>query len=95
MRQIFFANRLRLDDFAGLDTTGADANALVRCIDLGLYRLEIDIPAATGDVMRMRYIVAELRLLAANFTDLCHDLYPDDRKFVRMWMRPKLRVSCI
>ena len=95
MRQIFLANRLCLDDFAGLDTAGTHANALIRRIDLGLYRLEIDIPAAAGDVMRMRYIVAELRLLAANFTDLCHDSCPDDRKFMRMWMRAKLRVSCI
>jgi hypothetical protein len=67
---------LRLDDFAGLDAAGADADSLAGRVYLRLDRLEINIPAATRDVVRVGHVVAELRLLAANFTYLCHDLYP-------------------
>lgn len=63
---------LRLDDLAGLDATGADANALVRCIHPGLHCLQIDVPPPPRDVVGVRDVVAELRLLAANFTYLCH-----------------------
>lgn len=81
--------KLRLDHFAGLNAPGADANALARRVHLGLDRLQIDVPAATGNVVRVRDIVTELRLLAADFTDLCHDSYPEIADFVRMWMCPE------
>lgn len=64
--------RLCLDHFSGLDATGADANALAGRIDFGLHRLQVDIPAAPRDVVRVRDVIAELRLFAANFTYLCH-----------------------
>ena len=36
---------------------------------LGLYRVQIHIPAALGDVVRVRDVVAELRTFAADFTN--------------------------
>ena len=76
---------LRLGDFAGLDASGAYADAFVRCVDFGLYRLQVYVPAATGNIVRVRNIVAKLRLLAAKFTYLCHDQYP----VLRMWMKSR------
>lgn len=80
-RDIFFRyneniprTKLGFDHFAGLDASRANANPLVRRIDLRLYGLKVDVPATPGDVMRMRDVVAELGLLAADFTDLCHKL---------------------
>lgn len=65
-----------LDDFSGFDASGAYTNALARRVDLRFHCLQIHIPAATCHVVRVRNIVAEQRLLTANFTYLCHDLYP-------------------
>src|ERR1700675_2420867 len=62
---------LALDDFAGLDAAGADAHALAGAVHLGLYRLQIDIPAAAGGVVGVRDVVAELRAFAAKITFLC------------------------
>ena len=65
---------LRLDDFAGLDATGADAQLLVGGgANLDLDGTQIDIPAPTGDVVRVRYVIAELRAFAADFANLSHD----------------------
>ena len=61
------------DDFAGLDAAGANANALVAARNLSLYRAEIDVPAALGDVVRMRNLVTELRTFAADGANLSHD----------------------
>ena len=65
---------LRLDDFAGLDAASADPDALVAALHLGFDRVQVDVPAPTSDVVRVGNVVAELRLLAANFTNLCHDV---------------------
>jgi len=66
---------LGFDDLAALNATGADTNALVGTgLQLGLYRAQIHIPAALGDVVCVRDVVTELRTLAANLTNLCHDL---------------------
>jgi len=64
---------LALDDLAGLDAAGADAHALAGAVHLGLYRLQIDVPAAAGGVVGVRDVVAELRAFAAKITFLCHD----------------------
>ena len=65
---------LSLDDLAALDAAGAHADLLVAAvIELGLHRAQIDVPAPAGDVVRVRDVVAELRTLAADFTNLSHD----------------------
>ena len=56
----------RLDDFAGFDTAGADADALRSAIDNGFHGLQVDVPAAARGVVRVRNVVAELRAFAAN-----------------------------
>ena len=74
--------RLAFDDFAGLDAAGADANALASTVDLGLDWLEVDVPAATGGVVGVRDVVAELRAFAAKITFVCHDCSnPESQKF--------------
>jgi hypothetical protein len=64
---------LRLNDFAGLDAAGADAQLLRAALNLGLDRAQVDVPAAACDIVRVRDIVSELRTLAADLTNLCHD----------------------
>jgi hypothetical protein len=65
---------LGFDDFAGFDAAGADANALASAFDLGLDGLQIHVPAATGGVVGVRDVVAELRAFAAEITFVCHNL---------------------
>jgi hypothetical protein len=65
---------LALDDLAGLDAAGADADALGGALDDSLDRLQVHVPATPGGVVGVRYIVAELRTLAAKITFLSHDL---------------------
>jgi hypothetical protein len=65
---------LALNDFAGLDAAGADADALAATIDLSLDGLEVYVPATTGGVVGVRDVVSELRAFAAEITFLCHDL---------------------
>jgi hypothetical protein len=65
---------LGFDDFAGLDAAGADADALAAAVGLGFDGLEVYVPAATGGVVCVRDVVAELRAFAAEITFVCHDL---------------------
>jgi hypothetical protein len=61
-------------DFSVADAGGAGAQALVRS---GYYcpdGLKIHVPAAIRHVVRVTDFVAELRALAANFTNSCHNL---------------------
>ena len=74
--------RGRLGDFAGLDAGGADADALRGAVDEGLDSLQIDVPAAPRDVVRVRDVVTELRAFAANVAYLCHDFAPNFFCFV-------------
>lgn len=71
---VFKSLGLAFDDFAGLDAAGADAHALAHAIELGLHRLQVDVPAAAGRVVGVRDVVAELRAFAAKITFLCHDV---------------------
>jgi hypothetical protein len=64
---------LGLDDFPGLDATGANVDPLVCSVDLGADGSQIDIPAALGHVVSVRDLVAELRTLTAHLADLSHD----------------------
>jgi hypothetical protein len=65
--------RLAFDDFAGFDAAGADAHALADTVYLGFDGLEIDIPPASGRVVGVGDVVAELRAFAAEITFSCHD----------------------
>ena len=65
--------RLGLDDLAGFDAAGADAELLGAAIDLGFHRAKVDAPTTASDIMRMRDVVSELRTLAADLTNLSHD----------------------
>lgn len=81
-RAFYFGN-LRLGDLAALDAACAHAQLARSATDLGLDRTQIDAPAAAADVVRVRDVVAELRTLTADFTNLCHD------------QTPKLNCSCV
>ena len=66
--------RLRLYDFAAAQAIGADAHALaVAARRLRTDRPQVDVPAALGHVVRVADVISGARLLAANFTYLCHD----------------------
>jgi len=74
--------RLALEDFAGLDASGANANALANAVHNGFDRLQIRIPATARDIVRVRDVVAELWTFAADFTYLCHDKLSVKQTFV-------------
>ena len=63
----------RLCDFARLDAAGANLHAFDAALRL-LHAdgLQIGIKATASAVVRVRYIIAELRALAANFASFCH-----------------------
>ena len=62
-----------LDDLARTDAGGADADAAIAVGGGSLYRLQIDVPTATGDVVRVTDAITKKRLLAAHFTNLSHN----------------------
>ena len=66
------AGTLGFDDFAATQTGGADANALALAVNFGMYRAQIDVPTPLGHVVSVADAVSRLRLLAADFTLLCH-----------------------
>src|SRR5207248_1062008 len=64
--------RLRLRNLTALQAISADAHPLGCAVHTRAHRPQINVPAAIAHVVRMRNVVAELRLLAANITNLCH-----------------------
>jgi len=70
---------LGFHDFTATQAGRADADALSLAIYLGVHRTQVNIPAPFGDVVGMADAVSRLRLLAADFTLLCHSTAP--RKF--------------
>src|SRR5258708_492667 len=64
---------LCLDNFAAAYAGRAHAHALGGSANAGMHRTQIHVPAPLGDVMGVADAVTRLRLLAANFTLLCHD----------------------
>ncbi len=64
---------LGFHDFAAAQAVGANADALACTLHLGADRAEIDVPAPLGHVVGVADVVPELRPLAANITNLCHD----------------------
>src|SRR5437879_10434112 len=82
---------LRLDDFAAAQAGGAHADAPGRAAHLGADRPQVDVPAPLAHVVGVADIVAELRPLATDITNLCHDfsrraqnLISRDRKSTRL-----------
>src|SRR5690348_1350698 len=69
--------KLRLGDFAALDAAGAHADALGGAVHQGLHGLQVRVPAAARHVVGVRNVVTELRTLAANIANLCHDFAPN------------------
>ena len=64
---------LGFDDFAAAQAVGADADALALPLDLRVHRAQIDVPAPAAHVVRVTDGISGQRLLAADFTNLCHD----------------------
>jgi hypothetical protein len=66
----------RLCDFTGLDTTGANLNALGTALGpLNPYGLKVWIEAAARPIVSVRDIIAELRAFAADFASFSHDCF--------------------
>ena len=64
---------LSLNHFAAAEAGSTHAYALGGSAHAGMHRTQVHIPAPLGDVMRVADSVSKLRLLAADFTLLCHD----------------------
>ena len=64
---------LGFDDFAAAQAGSADADALSNALHLRMNRTKIDVPSPTADIVRVADRVSELRPLAANITNVCHD----------------------
>ena len=59
-------------NFAVPNARRADLQPFAGAVDEGALRLEIDIPAALGDVMSVADTVAKLRPATAYCANLCH-----------------------
>ena len=64
---------LRLNDFAAAQTGRADADVLGRGSHFGVNRAQIDVPAPFTYIVGVANGVSELRPLAANITNSCHN----------------------
>ncbi len=65
---------LRFYDFAAAQAGSADADAFGGPVYAGVNRAQINVPAPPRDVVRVADDVSKLRLLAADITNLCHEL---------------------
>src|SRR5215469_17472015 len=63
---------LGLNHLAAAQAGGADAHALGGRADFGVNRPQVDVPAPFAHVVGVADCIAAHRLLAANFTNLCH-----------------------
>lgn len=59
-------------NFTVANARRADLEPFAGALDEGAHRLQVDIPAALGDVMSVADAVAKLRPATANFANLCH-----------------------
>jgi hypothetical protein len=64
---------LGFDYFAAAEAGGADADVLGGCAYFGVDRAQVDVPAALADVVGVTDGVSELRPLAADITNSCHN----------------------
>jgi len=67
---------LRFDYFAAAQAGSANADSFSNAVYLGANGAEIDVPAPPADIVRVTDSVSELRPLAANITNVCHDCSP-------------------
>ena len=79
-----------LNDLTGLQAAAANPQPFRPAPNLGLHRVQIHIPAAPGDVVRVRDVVPKLRTFAANIANLCHVFSNRNDSCSRM--RRKLRA---
>jgi len=68
---------LRLCDFSALDAARAHAQPLGRAIHQHLHRLQIHVPPAARQIVRMRNVIAEARPFTADIANLCHRPTPN------------------
>ena len=59
-------------NFAVPNARRADLEPFASALDEGAHRLQVDIPAALGDVMSVADTVAKLRPATAYCANLCH-----------------------
>jgi hypothetical protein len=59
-------------DFAALDACGAHTQLFGSSVYQSLYGLQVYVPAAARDVVRVRNVVAKARTFAADVASLCH-----------------------
>jgi hypothetical protein len=71
---------LRFDDFAAAQAGRADADASGGVAHLGVDWAQIDVPAPFSHVVSVADIVPELRPLAADITNMCHELLQTSSK---------------
>jgi hypothetical protein len=65
---------LGFNHFAAAQAGRADADPFSLSVDFGVHWTQVDVPAPLGHVVGVADAVSRLRLLAANFTLLCHGL---------------------
>ena len=65
-------NRLSLGDLSTLDAGCAHTQPFRGAVDQRFDRLQVHIPAPARHVVSVRDVIAELRTLAADITNLCH-----------------------
>ena len=74
LRRISVAGDLHIAlDLACFEAGGAHIHTLGHTVDESLNALDIRVPATRGAHMRVRDILAETGLLAADVTNRCHD----------------------
>lgn len=64
---------LRLDHFAAAQTRSTDADVLGSGSHLGVNRAQIDVPAPFAHIVGVTDGISELRPLAANIANSCHN----------------------
>ena len=64
---------LRFDHFATAQTRSADAHVLGSGSHLGVNGAQVDVPAALAHVVGVADGISELRPLAADITNSCHN----------------------
>ena len=62
-----------LDDLAGLQAGGADADALVGAIHTGPHRTQVHVPAA-AHIVSVADLISKLRAFTADVANLCHSI---------------------
>ena len=64
----------RFLNLAATDAGRANTKPLGRTFDNGANRLQVQIPAALGDIVGVADLIAELRTPATHFANSCHKL---------------------